>query len=1595
MGRKSIWRWINVLLLAIAFTWLGSTDVQATHVVGSDISYQCTSTPNVYQVTFKLYRDCQGIQLCPNCPNGLSPTCSAQIQITGASGACNGTNFGSQNITVLPNVSGYDVVQLCAMATTVCSNCGSRTPGSFTPGIEVYTFQGNINLSALPASCCMVRIGYSTCCRNNAITTLVNPGSLSFWMEAQINRCVTPCNSSPTFTNDPVAVACAGQDFSYNLGAVDPDGDSLSYSFGQSLTGPGASAPYLSPYSASVPFPYLGAPGQSPPLLPPAGIFMDPVTGDLQFRPMGNFVSNLVIEVKQWRNINGVPTLVGITRRDIQFYSQNCPNNNPPVLRTYTGDGVLTSPQPLFNYSICAGQQLCVIVSAWDNTASWDTTDITWNQPPDLTANGATFTRLYNLNQRPTFGPRLDSFRFCWTPPASMARNLPYYFTVTAKDRACPIPARTTRSFSIIVRQIPIANINKINKNCGFYDFSYTQVNSVPLNQTYTQWQIEQAPGTNAYQNYNSPQVFNHRFTQAGWHKVRLRLTTQPPPNPNGCPNDNILDSVFIPEQVKVQVRDTFNCVGSPVTVQAKGGGGIPLGAAYNYQFYSGGLTSTTSIRNKLLDSNVTVSPTAINAFTPYKVVIFDLNNCRDSAVFQVFTRPLPLKELYPTVRICPGQDTVLDAGNSNGTVGIWRWYKSPVAPALTDTVSMRIVPKDSGQYINRKIDAFGCVRWDTTNLFVNSVVPVNAGPDKFICQGDPAIVLRGAGINAYIDSFEWREIPVTDPTIILSNKDTVAVQPTATKDYQLRGVITYQGVTCSNTDTTRVVVYNRPILNAPAATPICRNNNLITLPLIPATSNNGKQIVSGTWSYTQNPSAIVGNLLRVDSLKWLPPPTGVTPYGNIIRRTITDNDGCIVRDSMVVAIFPVPNVDAGVGRTMCDINGIFPITGNQGYTPNGGILGTNELWVGRGVFKPNAGQNRYSFDPKASDVKTLPDTNVLNYFFTVNFPPSTPVSFSPPIIGYTINSPVGGCPASDTVVFRVIKSPVLETGIAPAVCKSSDTINFDTHMVGRSNTAADPNTSYWYFGPPDGAYNPAITQGRKFYARNSVIPDQTRIYNLIYADNSTGCFVADTTTFQVNANPVVDIDYLDFADSAVCQTKGSVVFYMNPAGASPADAQMWSSPDLPGAYNVTAGSMDLNSAGIANGIYNVKYYYKDPGTGCDNRDSINIRVQLPPSIDITDDGAVCEYGAQFAVGFKTAPLAPYGVNWTTPDGDGVINNNGSSGITYDATQNDITRGSIRFYAITTNNSVCAPAADSATYIIKKKPLAQFSIAPDRGCVDDRKGVTLNPVYTAAPTGVTNSTYRWYQDDPTLSAPINTDFNNDSVYTQVITQPGQRTIHLLVESLGCTDTAQGVVTAYPTPIASFYTNPEQTTIAKPFFDFFNTSSITDNTPLTYIWNFGNDALGNQMVSTETSPANVGFPADTAQRCVTLIATSQYGCIDSTVRCIRIDPDITVFIPSVFYPGSQLNCPYGCNRTFKVAATGFETIEVFVFNRWGQMVYKSVQNNTNYDPNEGWNGYPMNKLSEPMCQQDAYIYQVNATSFSGKKYSYSGSITLLW
>jgi gliding motility-associated-like protein len=309
----------------------------------------------------------------------------------------------------------------------------------------------------------------------------------------------------------------------------------------------------------------------------------------------------------------------------------------------------------------------------------------------------------------------------------------------------------------------------------------------------------------------------------------------------------------------------------------------------------------------------------------------------------------------------------------------------------------------------------------------------------------------------------------------------------------------------------------------------------------------------------------------------------------------------------------------------------------------------------------------------------------------------------------------------------------------------------------------------------------------------------------------------------------------------------------------------------------------------------------------------------------------------------------------------------------------------------TTNGDQCDTVTSSTVLTINRAPDATILSENIENCVP------FTPLFGSGATGVQNANFTWtWENEPGI-----TDTDNDSMTQRTITDYQTTTsgIHRLQLTVStnttpaCTSTSEWtMVTAHAVPEADFEADPPFTTIAKPFFNFINKSTIIDGSKLSYLWNLGpgpDPTRPENRKVTDANPVNIEYAADTAQKDVTLYVTSEYGCIDSVTNKIRINPDITVFIPNAFRPDSKLsNCDgdIDCNRKFKVIANGHLSVEVFVFNRWGQLVFKTT------NANEGWDGKMINTSED--CPQEVYIYQVNATSFSGKLYRYSGSVTLL-
>lgn len=257
----------------------------ASHIAGADLTYlyntPISGVPNQWLVKLQLYRDCQGITVGTQefiCYSSLS---------SGQSGSVAAPQVG---FLVVPNTA-------CVTAPAFC-------PGG-VGDVELYVYEA---LITLPSNETDWVFSWNQCCRNAAITNLVNGGGQDLFISAHLDNVTAPTNSSPQFLTLAYTRFCVGNPFYYDQGASDPDGDSLVFSLVDAEGGfgcpgnpttiqytPGFSA--TSPVSSSIP------------------VTIDQNTGIINFIPTAIQVDVICVLVREYRN--GV--LIGQVKRDIQI----------------------------------------------------------------------------------------------------------------------------------------------------------------------------------------------------------------------------------------------------------------------------------------------------------------------------------------------------------------------------------------------------------------------------------------------------------------------------------------------------------------------------------------------------------------------------------------------------------------------------------------------------------------------------------------------------------------------------------------------------------------------------------------------------------------------------------------------------------------------------------------------------------------------------------------------------------------------------------------------------------------------------------------------------------------------------------------------------------------------------------------------------------------------------------------------------------------------------------------------------------------------------------------------------------------------------
>jgi gliding motility-associated-like protein len=269
---------------------------------------------------------------------------------------------------------------------------------------------------------------------------------------------------------------------------------------------------------------------------------------------------------------------------------------------------------------------------------------------------------------------------------------------------------------------------------------------------------------------------------------------------------------------------------------------------------------------------------------------------------------------------------------------------------------------------------------------------------------------------------------------------------------------------------------------------------------------------------------------------------------------------------------------------------------------------------------------------------------------------------------------------------------------------------------------------------------------------------------------------------------------------------------------------------------------------------------------------------------------------------------------------------------------------------------------DTVTQLVVTEPLPDMQFAPlaVSGCED------FTTVFHDSSTVAGGNIVNWFWD----FGDGNYSFGQNPSHTY--NDPGSFYVSLTVTGTnGCvfTDSLLYPVVVYPKPVAGFVPDHSSVSVFVPDINFTDQSTGS----MFWEWDFG-DFDGSIL----QDPSHT-YP-DTGTYYVSQIVINQYGCRDTAIEPVRIEPEFTFFIPNAFTPNGN-----GNNEYFMGQGIGIAQFDFLVFDRWGNKIFESK------DPAVGWDGRLPNG---DKAQIDVYVYKIYITDVMSEDHTYIGHVSLV-
>ncbi|MGN6569480.1 MAG: T9SS type B sorting domain-containing protein, partial [Flavipsychrobacter sp.] len=392
--------------------------------------------------------------------------------------------------------------------------------------------------------------------------------------------------------------------------------------------------------------------------------------------------------------------------------------------------------------------------------------------------------------------------------------------------------------------------------------------------------------------------------------------------------------------------------------------------------------------------------------------------------------------------------------------------------------------------------------------------------------------------------------------------------------------------------------------------------------------------------------------------------------------------------------------------------------------------------------------------------------------------------------------------------------------------------------------------------------------------------------------------------------------------------------------------------------YNVSSGGVGIPTAPTPVTSYpDTSYYYVTQTTnGCESdRAEVPVYVYYKPNaVIVASTTYVCQHDTMsFSYYGNGTSDAAY--NWTMPKGASIVGGIGQGPIVarFDSA------GKYKVL-LQVDNHGCKSPLTSAMVDVRESPIVPVVLQKE-ACQGDIVNVSIgNPNETI-------DNYSWDFGGATVvygasgAGPYGIRFDNQGLYV----------VKLIAVTSACPSLPiLDSIYIHPQADAHIMSVSNSTVCSGDSVHFtaesYNPSYLYQWLPATYFEN--NTNMGDVYGLVQTS----GY--------VKLSVTTEYGCTSTDSILIHAEPCCDVYFPNAFTPNGD-----GKNDIFRPLSNGRQQVKNFrVANRWGQIMFETVDQHT------GWDG----KFGGVPQDMGSYYYYIEYECANGKTYTKKGEVVLV-